>query len=284
MSRPPREEIAGGVFHVMNRGNRKQIIFQDDRDRRRYLRISAVEQRTHGVEICAGCLMGNHFHKVIVTPYGNLSDFVGAVESRFADYSNWRYGNVGHLFQGRFISIPIEDDIQLLTAVCYVFLNPVCAGLVKNIEDYRWSTFRATVGLEPVPHYLSLDWLTTLFPGVELSEAQRRFRAVMAEAKPVVSYLREQEMGVDPAALKRVVRSFIGEKRRIGALPRLYRSALRDSLPELFPAALARPDLEHAIYNARVVHGYKIIEVARHLQMHRDTVSRLFRAAAERNG
>jgi REP element-mobilizing transposase RayT len=268
----------------MNRGNRKALIFEDDRDRRQFLRIMIEEKRTHSVDVCGGCQMGNHFHLVVTTPNGNLSDFVGAFEGRFADYSNWRHGNVGHLFQGRFRDVVIEDDVQLLTALCYVFLNPVSAGLVTRIEDYRWSTYRATVGLDPVPHYLSLEWLETLYSGEPLVEAQRRFRELMNEAQPVFAHFRRHDAEVDPDAVKRVIQSYVGAKLRVGTLPRLYRTALRAPLSELFPPGVKGAELARSIYEARVVHGYKVAEIAIHLRMHRATASRIFRAICKSRG
>lgn len=225
--------------------------------------------------------MGNHFHLIVTTPNGNLSDFVGAFEGRFADYSNWRHGNVGHLFQGRFRSVVIEDDAQLLTALCYVFLNPVSAGLVTRLEDYRWSTYRATVGLAPVPHYLSLEWLESLYPGEPLAESQRRFRELMNEAQPVFAYFRQHDAEVDPEAVKRVIRSYVGEKLRVGTLPRLYRSALRPTLSELITPGVRGPELAQSIYEARVTYGYKVVEIAMHLRMHRATASRIFRVVSQ---
>lgn len=281
MARPLREEIAGGTFHIMNRGNRKAPIFEDNRDRQEFRHIVTEEKNTHGVEICADCPMGNHFHMVVVTPHGNLADFVGAVESRFASYFNFRHGYVGHLFQGRYKPVVVEDDIQLLTALCYVFLNPVSAGYVKKIEDYRWSSYRPTIGLCPPPIYLSIDWLDMFFPGVPLREAQRRFAALFKQARPVYAYFQQQEADVDAAAVKRVVRSYVGEKLRLARLPHPYRSVLRDSLSELLPFDLHGVDLATAIYEARVVHGYRVVEIAHHLRMHRATVSKIFRTACK---
>jgi putative transposase len=281
MARALRDEIAGGTYHVMNRGNRKQRIFEDDRDRRKFRRLMVEEKHTHGVEICGDSQMGNHFHMVVVTPHGNLADFVGAVEGRFASYSNWRHGHVGHLFQGRYQAIVIEDDIQLLTALCYVFLNPVSAGLVHRIEDYRWSTYRATIGLASPPSYLSLDWMPTFFPGLPLAEARRRFRDLFTEAKPVFAYFKQHDADVDAEAVKRVIRSHVGEQLRLGTLPRQYRSILRDSLADLLPVTLRRSELATAIYEARATHGYRVVEIARHLRMHRETVSKIFRSTCK---
>ena len=276
MSRPLQEEIAGGTFHVFNRGNRKAVIFEAKRDRWVFWQIVCEELVTHGVILCSLSLMGNHFHMIITTPYGNLADFVGAVESRYATHVNKRYGYVGHLFQGRYGRVPIDNDIHLLIEMCYVFFNPVSAGLVTKIEDYPWSTYRGTAGLAPTPEHLSLDWLNTLYDGVPIADAQRRFHAVMQEAKPVVAYLKESSLGVDPDAVKRVVRSYVGHNLRVGTMPRRYRSILRDSLPELLPRAIPRADLPAAIYNARVEHGYRIVEIARHLRMNCVTISKIF--------
>lgn len=284
MSRELREEIAGGTFHVMNRGNRKVIIFEDQRDRLAFWRIVCEELKIHRVVLCALCLMGNHFHMVITTPNGNLADFVGAVEGRYATYVNDRYGYVGHLYQGRYISVVIEDDFQLLTALCYVFVNPVSAGLVTKVEDYPWSTYRATVGLERTPRSVSLEWLHTLFTDTAIREAQRRFHDLMQTAKPVIAYFEQQDLGVDPGALKRVIRSYVGDQLRNGRLPSRYRSVLRPTLHDLFPAGLLRSSLPPVIYEAHVEYGYRLVEVATHLRMHRVSISRIFRAYMRSQG
>ena len=260
----------------MNRGNRKMAIFEDDRDRRRFLQILMKAKVAYGVDLCAGILMSNHFHFLVNTPNGNLSDFMRVLQGSFANYSNWRYGRVGHVFQGRFIDVVVEDDIQLLTALCYIFFNPVSAGIVSQMEDYRWSTYRATAGFEPVPSYLSLEWLETLFPSDSLVDSQRRFRNLMTNGQPVVAYLQQCESDVDPEALKRVIRSFVGEKLRLGALPRKYRSVLRAPLPELFPVGIAGPARASAIHTAYVEHGYKLAEIARQLRLHPTTVSAIY--------
>lgn len=277
MSRDLREEIAGGTFHVMNRGNRKVLIFEDVQDRLKFWRIVCRQLQIHGVVLCALCLMGNHFHMIIVTPHGNRADFVGAVESEYATYINERYGYVGHLFQGRYVPITIEDDVQLLTALCYVFLNPVNAGVAETIEDYKWTTYRATVGFEQTPRAVSLKWLETLFPGIPIPDAQRRFHTLMQEAKPVVAYFATQDWDVEPDALKRVVRSYVGDNLRIGKLPRRYRTALRPALVEVFPPGVSRSALGPAIYQARVEYGYRLTEISRHLRMHPEAVGKIFR-------
>src|SRR5215210_9509441 len=113
MSRHPCPMICGGTYHVMNRGNRKALIFEDDRARRRFLRILIEELTRYAVKLLGGCEMNNHFHCVVTTPHGNLADFMEQLESRFAKYSNWRYQRVGHLFQGPYRGVVIEHDVHL---------------------------------------------------------------------------------------------------------------------------------------------------------------------------
>ena len=268
----------------MNRGNRKSPIFEDDRDRRRFLRLLVETKDTYGVDMLAGCQMGNHFHAVLNTPNGNLSDFMEQWEGRFAKYSNWRHDRVGHLFQGRFRDVAIEHDIHLLIALCYVFLNPVSAGLVTKPEDYQWSTYAATIGLAPLPRYLSIDWLLTLFPDDDLNRAQRRFHDLMTEARPAAAYLSQNgaATAVDPNAIRRVIRSYVGEQLQLGLLPRMYRSELRSTLAELFPDGMTPPTRANAIYDAHVTHGYTLAEIARELRVTPAMVSKIFRRASSR--
>jgi putative transposase len=261
----------------MNRGNRKERIFEDDRDRRRFLRIFIAEKERYGVDMLAGCPMGSHFHAIVTTPHGNLSDFMEQLDGQFAKYSNWRYKRVGHLFQGRFRGVMIEHDIQLLIALCYVFFNPVSAGLCSRAQDYKWSTYAATVGLTSCPSYLSIDWLLALFPDCTLEEAQARFHKLMAQGDPLVGYFQQYDAAVDPDALRRVVRSYTGEQLQLGMLPQMYRSVLRSRLTELFPDGMPFPVRANAIYEAHVTHGYKLAEIARELRINPSTVSKIYR-------
>jgi putative transposase len=257
----------------MNRGNRKALIFEDDRDRRRFLHILLEEKERHHVKVLAGCLMGNHFHLVVVTPEGNLSGFMDLLQGRFARYSNWRHERTGHLFQGRFRDVFIEHDIHLLTALCYVFTNPGSAGLVRKLEEHKWSTYAASAGYAAPPSYLDLEWLEALFPAGSLEESQRQLRQVMSEAKPVAAYVGQDEWSVSPDSIKRMIRSYVGGQSLLASVPGTYRAALRPTLEELFREGAT--DRAAAIHRAQVMHGYKLAEIARVLRLHPASVSRI---------
>lgn len=265
------------MYHVMNRGNRKQFIFEDDQDRRVFVRIFVDTQAVYGVQLLAGSLMDNHFHLGVLTPHGNLSEFMQQLEGQFARYSNWRHGRVGHLFQGRFRHVLIEHDLHLLAALCYILMNPLAAGLVTKLEDYPWSTYAATAGYKPAPSYLTIDWLEALFPAASLREAQGRFRAVMAASRPVAAFLEDCELNVSPETVTQAIRSYTGEQVRLGSFPAMYRGALRPTLEELL--AQLSNDRARFIREARVSCGYKHAEIARALHVQPATVSRIFRAS-----
>jgi len=252
-------------------------IFEDDHDRHQFMRFLVETEREYGVLLLAACLMGNHFHLVVVTPEGNISDFMEQLEGRFAQYSNWRHGNVGHLFQGRFRAVVVENDVHLLTAACYVFLNPVVAGFARRPEEWAWSTYAATIGLRSAPEYLSIAWLEELCPADSLQASQRQFKALIDSARPVRSYLLQCERAADEHSITQVIRSYTGRHLYQGKVPPLYREALRPSLAELFPDGLRGPDREDAIGRAHLNFGYGFAEIASVLRMHAHSVRRIFR-------
>jgi REP element-mobilizing transposase RayT len=282
MARGHRPQIHGGTYHVMNRGNRKCPIFEDRGDRNRFLAILNEVRKEYDVEILGDSLMGNHFHSVVATPKANISTFMEQLQGRFAQYSNWRHRRIGHLFQGRFRAVLIEDDVHLLTGLCYVFMNPVAAGFVSRMEDWKWSTYAATIGLAPAPDYLSLDWLEALFPQATRKEAQRLFAKLLNEARPVIAYLGKSDYeGDDP--IRTVVRSFVGQRLRGGSVPRYYRAAVRPQLGELFTNDMSLVERNAAIHDAHARDGYTLNEIARHLDLHRESVGRIVRSFRRRS-
>jgi putative transposase len=147
MARKLRLEYEGAIYHVMNRGCRREPIFQDDRDRQMFLETLGQAAQKTGWQIHAYCLMANHFHLVLETPGANLVAgmkwFLGAYTSRF----NRRHKLFGHLFSGRYKSLIVDGSGNgYLRMVCdYVHLNPVRAKLLRpkqKLRRYQWSSYR----------------------------------------------------------------------------------------------------------------------------------------------
>ncbi|NND76175.1 MAG: hypothetical protein HKN44_14320 [Ilumatobacter sp.] len=163
MGRSLRPDVPGGRFHVMNRGVARQTTFFDDRDRVEFGRLLGVGHDRFGVMATAYCLMNNHYHLVLHCPDGGLSDFMHHIGSVFTRHANDRSGRDGPLFRGRFRSIPITDDNQLLNTVRYVHRNALDLPGVRTIDDYRWSSHRAYLGHRRTPSWLETDPVLAIF-------------------------------------------------------------------------------------------------------------------------
>jgi REP element-mobilizing transposase RayT len=139
MPRPPRIQLANGIYHVTGRGNRRGVIFLDDDDRRAFLDIlRPVETRLAWVRH-ASCLLTNHFHLVVETPEPSISQGMQRLLGTYGREFNDRMGFDGHVFQGRFGTVLVESERQYEETCRYVFNNPVDAGLVDDARDWPWS-------------------------------------------------------------------------------------------------------------------------------------------------
>jgi putative transposase len=147
MARRHRKLYEGAFYHAVSRGNRRQTIFVDDRDRRLYLSMLAETCRRCGWVCHCYCLMGNHYHLLLETPFANLDQGMRWLNGVYAVRFNIRHGFEGHLFQGRYWAEKILDDAHLLQVVRYISRNPVEAGLCDRARDWPWSSHRVTIGL-----------------------------------------------------------------------------------------------------------------------------------------
>jgi len=165
MARKVRVEYPGAIYHVMNRGDRREEIFLTDQDRTLFLETLGETCERTGWQIVAYCLMPNHFHLVIETPRANLVTgmkwFLGTYTSRF----NRRHKLFGHLFSGRYKSLIVDGSGNgYLKAVCdYVHLNPVRANLVSfesPLSDFSWSSYaQYLLGASRRPPWLQVERL-----------------------------------------------------------------------------------------------------------------------------
>lgn len=143
MPRPLRITIPNLFFHVLNRGNNRQAIFQDEEDFICFLQLLRRYKKELRFRLYRFCLMPNHIHFVLEpTVEGSLSKLLLKLTLAYTRYFNRKYQGVGHVWQGRFKSSLIDKENYFIWCGLYVELNPVRAGLVVNPEDWRWSSYR----------------------------------------------------------------------------------------------------------------------------------------------
>lgn len=163
MPRKPRMLSNSGYYHVTLRGAGKMILFEDQDDYLACLGLVRKYAQKTGVAVLAYCLMSNHIHLVVRDDSQQLSEFVRRFATSFALRYNERTSHVGHVFQNRFFSVPIESDESLLGAVRYVHQNPVKAK-IASMEDYEWSSYHAYLS---DPGFLDVSTVMGLFGSTE---------------------------------------------------------------------------------------------------------------------
>ena len=181
MARPLRIEYPGAFYHVSSRGNESKDIFRDEKDRGRFLSYLESAVIRYKALIHAYCLMNNHYHLLISTPAGNLSQIIRHINGAYTVYFNKRHHRIGHLLQGRYKAILVEADEYAGELSRYIHLNPVRAGIVTLPEGYPWTSYLNYTGKKKAPGWQTTDWLLGYF-GKTQAEAQKKYRAFV-EAK-----------------------------------------------------------------------------------------------------
>ncbi len=141
MARTRRIISSTGIYHIMARGINRQNIFIGNDDYLKYVEILGNYQREIDYELYAYCLMGNHLHLLIKEGNEEIGSTMKRIGVSYVSWFNWQYNRSGHLFQGRFKSEPVEDDSYFLTVLRYIHQNPIAAGIIDDLEKYKWSSY-----------------------------------------------------------------------------------------------------------------------------------------------
>jgi putative transposase len=277
VSRRPRLLLPGAIYHVMTRGNRKAAIFDGDDDRQAFLDVVAEATSRFEVACFAYCLMGNHYHLVLATPRGNLSQTMRYVNGVYSQTSNRRHARTGHLFGDRFKSLIVETERYLQDLVKYVALNPVRAGLANDPSLWEWSSHRATAGLVPCPAFLDLDWIDWAFGGASRGEAQLNYRLFVNDPAAAGSSVDIEALTLGSLSFNEAVRDNIESSCLSGRVARAHRSLGRPTLEQLFCVVGSTSARAHAIRDAHVRFGYSLAEIGSFLGLHPRTPSMILR-------
>ena len=268
MARPPRIEIAGAVYHVVARGNERRPVFADDIDRSRFLEVLRGAAERYRWKTLAYCLMGNHYHLLVRTEACTLARGMRHVNGVYAQWFNRRHDRVGHLWQGRYKAVLVQQDEHLLVAIRYVVRNPVRAGLTRRVEDWRWTSHHETVGAAR-PHVVAVDAVLSYF-GADADGGRLHYvRVVGDEADPPPS---PHPLVVgDDAFVARHLAGVRPSPEHPQTLVRPSRAPLRE--------LVAGPWDDAGLARANVVHGYSLRELAAYLGCGVTTVHRRVRGS-----
>ena len=166
----------GEVVHITARGADRRPFAQDEVDRDEFtIQLAGVAEH-YGLDVVAWCLMPNHYHLLLGVYEPPVEQAIRSLNARVARRYNRRHERSGQVFGRRYHTEHVDRDTHLIECVRYIVLNPVRAGLCTGPALWRWSSYRASAGLEPAPSWLAEKWLVDVF-----SADRNRFRAFVRE-------------------------------------------------------------------------------------------------------
>jgi len=278
MARPLRLELAGGLYHVTSRGDRREAIFLNDADRLVWLEVFAQTCKRFNWICHAWCLMDNHYHIVVETIEGNLAQGMRHLNGVYTQTFNRTHKRVGHVFQGRYKAIIVEKEGYLLELARYVVLNPLRAGMVKDIADWHWSSYAAMLGIQAKPEWLQSDWILGQF------SSQRR--------RAINLYIDFVRAGVGlPSVWEQLSgQVFLGSDRFLKRMQAMSDKATIGEIPRAQRRPVAKPldyyqtkhrDAKAAMIAAYATGDYTLQAIADHFGVHYATVSRAVKKGEE---
>ena len=268
----------------MSRGNAKQCIFEDDRDHVIFLELLARLLVKYSIACLAYCLFWNHFHLLVVPTEHTVSRLMQDLNSTYCRGFNRRHGRRDHVLGERFKGPMVDDHSYLLMALRYIALNPVEGGRVTVPGDWRWSSYRATAGLEPCPSFLSLDPVWSALDTDDAAAGRERYITFVDADCPRDGY-RElaSSLYIGGRELGRKVDPLLEPHRRNAAFTYAQRYATRPPLAEILDVPDDRPAQQEAARIAFCQHAYKLAAIGEFLGRPASTIWYWIKVAKERH-
>lgn len=187
MARKPRFDLPDFLYHVTARGNNRRIIFLEEIDYLRYIHLLFKNKQKYRFSLYAFVLMPNHVH-LLIRPSrgGRLSKVMQAINTGYTMYFNRKYGRCGHLFQGRYYSLLVEEEAHFLELLRYIHQNPVRAKLVERVKDYHYSSFPYYIN-EGKQNLIDKEEVLNMF-SLRKETGIRRFKTFVEHVKTKGSY------------------------------------------------------------------------------------------------
>ena len=213
MARSLRIEYSGAYYHVMNRGLSRRDIFLENKGRESFLDLLSDLTQLWKVEIYAYCLLDNHYHLLLQTPKGGLSRAMRHLDGIYTQRFNRAHHRDGPLFRGRYKAILIDAEEYFLSVVRYIHQNPVVAGVVSEVDRYRWSSHWGYLHKKECPKWLNTESVMSRFSGVR---EYQQFMHSKIEKEVADFYQRRYQKPIlgDKGFIERV-RNKLGDKARV---------------------------------------------------------------------
>jgi len=249
MTRPLRIAYPGAFYHITTRGNEKKDIYKSDRDRKKFLAYLESATERYGARIHVYCLMSNHYHLLMETPDGNLSEIMRHINGAYTNYYNIKRGRSGHLFQGRYRALLVEVDEYAEELSRYIHLNPVKAGIAEKPEDYIWSSYQDYIGTRKSPEWLVQDFILSYFGKKEVT-ARRGYKAFCEKTlgqniqNPLQEVIGSTFLG-SPAFIDEIKSRYLGDLKADRDLPALNKLSSRPNI-ETIQDAVKKEFLEES--------------------------------------
>ncbi len=238
MARPLRIQYPGAFYHVTARGNEQKDIFKSRRDREKFLSYLSSASSRYGAVVHCYCLMSNHYHLLLETPEGNLSQIMRHINGAYTTYFNIKRKRSGHLLQGRYKAILVEADEYALDLSRYIHLNPVKVGLVECPEQYDWSSYKAYIHSQTTTDWFRCDLILGM-SGRSRSKARKNYRTFVENSleriieNPLKNVVASSLLG-SPDFVREITDCFLGDQTDSRNFPDLKHLQ-------------ARPDIEQVV-------------------------------------
>jgi REP element-mobilizing transposase RayT len=295
MARALRIQYPGAYYHVTSRGNERRDIYKSQRDREKFLFYLESSSERYGARIHGYCLMSNHYHLLLETPEGNLSQIMRHINGAYTTYYNIKRKRSGHLFQGRYHAVLLEADAHVKELSRYIHLNPVRAGVIEKPEDYPWSSYRAFIDTTDSPQWLHRDFVLGYFGGNN-EAACLAYRTFVAErlGKSYESPLKNAVGNIlgDSEFIKKIAAKHLPGKEIDRNVPAIRTLKTRPSVKEIIrKVKAALPDNEKrarqvCIYLCHRYSGLTLRELGGHFNVGESAISeasRRFRIRLEKD-
>lgn len=174
MSRPLRIEYPGAWYHVMNRGRRREKIFASSEDYEIFIMVLREAVEMWNLKVAAYCLMSSHYHLLLHTPDGNISRCMRHINGVYTQRYNRQHKKDGQLFRGRYKAVTVDGDSYLLEVLRYIHRNPLKAGLVKNLDDFQWSSHKGYISKAKQWDWLYKNFMLSMFSG-KIGQAKKAY-------------------------------------------------------------------------------------------------------------